>query len=633
MLAITAYGKPMNNDLATPKNDQEWKPLVAPQNYEFGLAAIDPTAASEYSLTTHVEKNYASNDLTQLPAITGLTSTPSYEGILSQEVNPETVFPPDDRVRVTPTTSYPWRTICKLYMTAADGTQWMASGAIIDNFHILTAGHCVYMVNNGGWISQMEVIPAFDNGVMPVYHAYVTYMRTYTGWTQSQMPEHDWAVCTLDRNVGWYTGWMGRITASSSNSIYTGIVNTAGYPGDLSSGLCMYHDADYGNGASEYNHWYFMDTYGGQSGSPVWVYYSSTGERYIATVHAYGGSLPDGNFGTRLNQDKFDRIISWLSSDNPPTDKPDLTDDGQAWSGFSPTTVTRGQTYFSVWNDVRNLGTASSGGFYVYYYASTNTIISASDYLIGTCYVSTVGAFTWKDSQWSGTFPSSVPAGTYWVGWIIDATYAISEFDESNNIAYKTAYQLTVKTSYGITFYTTPSNLGSITFAGTTYTNGQTGNYQTGAYMVTYNTPPGYVFSNWATTGGVSISGSTATVTGIGTVRAVFTAILTPSFNIWTDKTVYNVGNTMKLYVQVKNPTPTPVPVRAIIYLQLPSGAKYTILDMTTTLPANFDSGIVLYKTFTIPSAPVGSYSWVAQLKNPSTSALIAQTIWNWQIQ
>jgi hypothetical protein len=231
--------------------------------------------------------------------------------------------------------------------------------------------------------------------------------------------------------------------------MYTGIFNCAGYPGDLSGGLCMYFDSDYGRTATEYNHWYYMDTAAGQSGMPVWAYYTSGSDpppgRYTATVHAYGDDGSGSNHGTRLNQDKFDRIPTWIDSDAPPTDKADLIDDGQAWSGFTPTTVERGVTTLQVWCDVRNVGTAASGGFYVSYYASTNTTISTSDYLIATDYVSSISPFDYADSDWTGAFPSSVPSGIYWVGWIIDSGSGVTEFDEGNNVAYKEGYQLTVE--------------------------------------------------------------------------------------------------------------------------------------------------------------------------------------------
>jgi hypothetical protein len=230
----------------------------------------------------------------------------------------------------------------------------------------------------------------------------------------------------------------------------------------------QWFDSDYGRTADEYNHWYYIDTQPGQSGSPVWVYYSDTDSRYIVTVHAYSDDGSGSNHGTRLNQDKFDRIITWCNSDLPPTDYADLIDDGQAYSGFTPSTVTRGQTSFQAWCDIRNIGTASSGGFYVSYYASTNTVISTSDYFIGSDYLSSVSPFTWADAGWSGTFPSSVPAGEYWVGWIIDGENYVTEFDEGNNTAYKDSYKLTVLNPTTTTT-TTPTTTTTVPTTTTTF--------------------------------------------------------------------------------------------------------------------------------------------------------------------
>jgi hypothetical protein len=165
------------------------------------------------------------------------------------------------------------------------------------------------------------------------------------------------------------------------------------------------------------------------------------------------------NHGTRLNSTVLGKIGSYCSDDRPPTDKPDLVDDGQSDSGFRPTTVTRGVTSFNVYCDVRNIGTAASGSFRVAYYASTDTTINTSDRLIGTDVVSSIAPFKARDSSWTGTFPASIPNGTYWVGWIIDSGRTVSEFNETNNIARKTAYQLTVRGATG----NLPPTTGTIT--------------------------------------------------------------------------------------------------------------------------------------------------------------------------
>ncbi|MEM9774822.1 MAG: trypsin-like serine protease [Chloroflexota bacterium] len=392
----------------------------------------------------------------------------------------ESVIGTDDRARIFNTTTFPWRTITKLFVTFPNGAQYGCSGAIIDNYHVLTAGHCIHDSSLGGWASTVEVIPGFDDGYTPYSRAYSTYMRTYTEWTQNRDWNHDWALLTIDRNIGAYTGWMGRETGATSSSIYTGVINTAGYPGDSATipndpcptnSQCMYFDADNPHSVTDLKYYYYMDTFGGQSGSAVWRYDSTNVERYIQAVHAYGFnsfSTIQANSGTRLNQDKYDRINTWISEDTPPTDLADLIDDGQAYSGFFPTTIQAGQT-FQAYNDVRNVGTANAGTYKVYYYASTNNFISEFDFLIGVDTITSTGAFSWSDSSWSGNFPSSIPPGTYYVGWIIDADSQVSEFVENNNTEYKTTYQLTVEdvpTSSDLYYMssTTSGVAGGVTF-------------------------------------------------------------------------------------------------------------------------------------------------------------------------
>lgn len=230
-------------------------------------------------------------------------------------------FPPDNRVMITSTTNYPWSTICKLYIKAADDTTWSGTGVMIDAFHMLTAGHLVYLHDNGGWISEMTVVPGMSGNQRPFGQAIATYYRSYTGWTQDESPRHDWALITLDRPIGNQSGWMETMTADISDPIYLGTLHTAGYPGDLDSGEYMYYDSDVGEKVDEFNHWYWMDTAGGQSGSPIWT--EVNGTNYILTINAYEyESGSDANFGTRLNQDKFDQLITWLATDPPPDYNP-----------------------------------------------------------------------------------------------------------------------------------------------------------------------------------------------------------------------------------------------------------------------------------------------------------------------
>ena len=425
-----------NTESNYDRNAIEWRPIEdSLKNIEFESESDSGSiATASYDTLTGIESVTVPKFTPSSEISSEISTVEPYAGLLAG-TGAEAVIGGDGRV-VVDNSVYPWRTVVKLYISASDGSNWVGSGAIIDNFHVLTAGHCAFLPDNGGWASTIEILPGMDTADTPsdpYGHAWVTNMRSYTGWTVSESSEHDWAVLTLDRNIGMYTGWMGRITASSSSSIYTETMNVAGYPTDLSSGGRMYWDADAGDGATTNNHFYWADTAGGMSGGPVWRYVS--GNRYIMTVHAYGRGGADSNYGTRLNSDKYDRIYTWLGSDSAPTDKADLIDRGISYAGYSPSSVIADTTVFSVHNEIRNVGTASSGNYVVHYYASSNTYISTSDYYIGTSTTENTPAFSTDYASWSGTFPN-IPGGNYYIGWIIDKDDNVDEFDEGNNKGY-----------------------------------------------------------------------------------------------------------------------------------------------------------------------------------------------------
>jgi flagellar hook assembly protein FlgD len=100
----------------------------------------------------------------------------------------------------------------------------------------------------------------------------------------------------------------------------------------------------------------------------------------------------------------------------------------------APASATEGSNIM-VFNTVQNQGSAATGGFYIYYYLSANTIITASDTKIGQRYVSSLGAGSSSSDNTSLTLPSGV-TGSCYVGAIVDATNAVNESKEDNNTGY-----------------------------------------------------------------------------------------------------------------------------------------------------------------------------------------------------
>lgn len=363
------------------------------------------------------------------------------EIVFDNSINPESVFGVDNRTQITNTTDYPWSSIARIEVEFSNGSGAIGSGAMISPYHILTAGHVVHNASAGGWATDIDVFLAQDGSEQFYGEADWTYIRSYTGWTNSQSQDHDWALITLDRNIGNFTGWLG-YEWRSNDADYNGLIlNTAGYPGDLSfnaqdmyfaSGPVAFADTHqlYYNGT--------MDTFGGQSGSPVWRYNSSTGDRHINAVHAYGNGGNGYNEGTRITQTKFNSLQNWISEDDgvrSPIDRSDLVDYDDwfdtNFAYFSSSTVTPGDN-ITLRSVTRNNGTATAGNFDVSFYASTNSIISTGDYFIGKVNISSLDAFGWTDTIWTGNFPN-IPAGNYYVGWLIDSGNSQTEFLEGNN--------------------------------------------------------------------------------------------------------------------------------------------------------------------------------------------------------
>ena len=147
-----------------------------------------------------------------------------------------------------------------------------------------------------------------------------------------------------------------------------------------------------------------------------------------------------------MNQEKFDRIVTWTNEDALPVDRPDLIDNGASNANFSPNLVQRGVTNLTVNAQVRNVGTAAAGTYCVAFYASLNTTITTLDHLLGSdCVGTAVAPFSNVNVSFTGDVPASVPAGTYYIGWIIDSTDNQNEFAENNNTGYESQEQVVVE--------------------------------------------------------------------------------------------------------------------------------------------------------------------------------------------
>ena len=105
---------------------------------------------------------------------------------------------------------------------------------------------------------------------------------------------------------------------------------------------------------------------------------------------------------------------------------------------------------------------------------------------------------------------------------------------------------------------------------------------------------------------------------------------LTTIITISTNKTVYQEGNWMKVYVHLVN-AGEPVDVQVQIGLELPNGKIWQgfIINKLVTLPANFGKTFTIVDIKSLPSIPEGNYRWHARLKN-TLGQIISQDEARW---
>jgi V8-like Glu-specific endopeptidase len=213
----------------------------------------------------------------------------------------------DDRVQVGETEAYPWRCVCSLLITAADGTRWCGTGWLAGPRTVVTAGHCVYMHAHGGWVAQVEVAPGRIGTQHPYGVAVATSFRSVRGWTQLRQLACNYGAVILpaDHAVGNLLGFLGFRNESELNLRRLN-ASLAGYSCDKPSGTLWYCTRRL-DMITPRTLEYAIHTHGGESGAPVW--YLRNHERYVVGIHTNGDAR--GGAAVRIGAPVFENLSAW----------------------------------------------------------------------------------------------------------------------------------------------------------------------------------------------------------------------------------------------------------------------------------------------------------------------------------
>lgn len=236
----------------------------------------------------------------------------------------ETVIDLDERVRILDTDLAPWRMICALRMLGPGGAGAIGTGWFVGPRTVVTAGHCVF--SNfffGGWANTIEVIPGLNGhsgDARPYDSASSTRFSSVDRWTESEDADFDVGCIHLDHDVGNVVGWFA-VGALSPEELESYLVNVSGYPADRGGGYEQYHNRNRVLRVSDRRVFYEVDTYGGQSGAPVWIHEAEEAPPLVIGIHAYGVGGTPADFGIKANSAPriipkvLEAIKGWVEAD------------------------------------------------------------------------------------------------------------------------------------------------------------------------------------------------------------------------------------------------------------------------------------------------------------------------------
>ncbi len=166
------------------------------------------------------------------------------------------------------------------------GTISVCSGTMIGAHTVLTAGHCIYSHEDGGWAEWAYVYPAMAGyHSTPYGESSMAGLASTTWWVEDQDHRGDTGVIRLAENTGDLTGWPAVQWDYSSLS---GTINSGGYPADEGyDGYWLYVDSGAVEDLTDFLICHGAHTIAGMSGGPGWLYDDQTQERHLTAVNSF----------------------------------------------------------------------------------------------------------------------------------------------------------------------------------------------------------------------------------------------------------------------------------------------------------------------------------------------------------
>ena len=231
---------------------------------------------------------------------------PSLEKANENMIAPFSIIGEDGRKNVNPTTSFPYCSIAYIETSWPNGSETKGTAWMLSQDAAVTAGHCVYASEYGGWADSIKIWPGKDGYGLwnnPYGTANATEFYTDKNYIENGNSDFDWGIIELDEDIGFQTGWLGLYYSQAG---YTNTeVTISGYPGDHQ--YYQYEMQGVISSCTNNKLYYDIDTFSGQSGSPIFTY-----NHFAIGIHTNGiGGIHSKNSGTRITESLYDFFMTF----------------------------------------------------------------------------------------------------------------------------------------------------------------------------------------------------------------------------------------------------------------------------------------------------------------------------------
>ncbi len=232
-------------------------------------------------------------------------------------INIETVFGEDDRYEVLDTSVYPFRMICSLDLYFSEnGSLSRGTGAFIAPNMLLSCAHNCFNYRTQKLVHSIEVFPGRAGDSTPFNSTWVTRVMYPEEYELNGLSENDIAIFELADPIGDDVGFFSMASAGDA-MIRAMEVNLTGYSGDRDqTARTMYTNSSSVWDLSPTAIYYQADTFGGNSGGPVYSYQDGNidGIPTVFGVHINGDAANTpgpSNGARRIDQDMLIQLKDW----------------------------------------------------------------------------------------------------------------------------------------------------------------------------------------------------------------------------------------------------------------------------------------------------------------------------------